>query len=149
MAVQDTYRDNLRPGVPGQIVDMSPRSLMSRTVETAAGIAFGVAVEQGTADEGCKVFDGGTILGVTVRERSLIAGTDKFSQYDSARIMIGLGTVWVTVAVDVVAGDPVYVRPSNNTWQKSNADSGVLLANARYDSTATAGNLAKIRLGAA
>lgn len=149
MATQDTYLDNLRPGVAGQIVDMSPRSLMSRTVEDAAGIAFGKPVEQGAAAEGCKIFDGGTILGITVRERSLIAGNDKFAQYDSARIMAGLGTVWVIATVDVLVGDPVYVRPSNATFQKDNTNSGVLLPNARYDSAASAGGVVKVRLGAA
>lgn len=146
MAVQTVYNENQPAGKQGAIVDMSPRSLMSRTVETAAGIAFGVAVEQGTADEGCKVYDGGTILGFTVRERSLVAEADKFAQYESARIMIGQGTFWAVATVDVVAGDPVYIRPSNNTFQKDNTDSGVAYPNARYDSTATAGNLVKVRL---
>lgn len=145
MAVQTTYPETMRNAVAGMVADMAAATLISRTVETAAGLAFGIAVEQGTLDGQCKLYDGGKILGITVRERSLASEQSKFLQYESARIMIS-GPIWVTVAVDVVAGDDVWVRPSNNTFQKDNTNAGIQILEARYDTTALAGALALVRM---
>lgn len=144
MPVQTTYLDNMRPALPGMLADMAPKTLISRTVEASGGLAFGVPVEL-TANESCKLFDGGTVHGVSVRERSTAAGTDKFSQYESARILTE-GAVWVTVAQDVVAGDPVYVRPSNGDWQKDNTNSAVAYAGAVFETAASATGIARIRI---
>ncbi|WP_420465608.1 structural cement protein Gp24 [Panacagrimonas sp.] len=147
MAVQSTYREEILEAVAGQIADMTPATLMSRTVETAAGIGFGIAVEQGTADKGCILFDGGTVLGVTVRERSLDANDpDEFAQYAEARVMTK-GTVWVVCTSGCSAGDAVWVRPSNNTFQDDNSNSAVQIAGARWDTSAEAGALAIVRMG--
>lgn len=54
MAVQDTYSESIRPAVPGQLVDMSPKTLISRTVEDANGIGFGLPAFQGAQDKGIK-----------------------------------------------------------------------------------------------
>src|SRR5690606_16896041 len=127
-----------------------------RTVETAA-IGFGIAVEQGVADKGCVAFDGGTVLGITLLDRSAAGTTvtsgqvtartaDKFGVGESARIMTQ-GDVWVVCASGCSAGDPVYVRPSNGDFQDSSANSGVQIAGARWDTSAGAGALAVVRLG--
>lgn len=146
MAIQTTYSDNIRAAVAGMVANTVPAVMISRTVEDAAGIGFGVAVEQGTNDKGCIAFDGGTVLGITVRERSLDASSpDEFAQYAEARVMVK-GVIWVTAAVEVAAGDAVYVRPSNGDFQDSNANSAVLLANARWETSAGIGELAQIRL---
>src|SRR5690606_33541782 len=125
MAVQTTYSDTIRAGVPGQIVSTEPATLISRTVEDAAGIGFGVAVAQGTADKGCKAFGSGdtAILGITVRERSIDASdADEFGQYVDARVMTK-GVVWVTASVAVNAGDPVYVVPATGAFANTSASS--------------------------
>lgn len=150
MAIQSTYSETIRAGVPGQLANIGGGPLLSRTVEDAAGIAFGKAVEQGTNDKGCKVFDGGVVLGITVRERSVSAEQDKFLQYESARIAVPGSQVslWVTAAVAVNAGDDVYVRPSNGDFQKTNANSAVQIPGARWEtSTSTTNQIAKVRLG--
>lgn len=146
MPVQTTYNTEQRKAVAGMIADMTAKTLVSRTVEDAAGIGFGKAVSQGAADFGCLAFDGSpaSILGITVRERSVDA--DKFEQYDSARVMLK-GAIWVVATVAVDAGDPVYVRPSNNTFQKDNSNSGVQISNAKWETSAEAGELAIVRLG--
>jgi hypothetical protein len=147
MAVQSTYREEIREAIAGQIADMTPATLMSRTVETVAGIGFGVAVEQGAEDRGCALFDGGTVLGITVRERSVDANVaDEFAQHEEARIMTK-GTVWVTCVTGCSAGDGVFVRPSNGDFQDSSANSAVQIAGARWDTSAGAGELAIVRLG--
>lgn len=150
MSVQSTYLDNLRAGVPGALANMISGTLISRTVEDAAGIGFGKAVEQGTADKGCKAFDGGVVLGITIRERSLGADEDKFVQYASARISPpgSQNTIWVTAAVAVDAGDDVFVRPSNGDFQPTNANSAVQIPGARWETSTTDVNqIAQVRLG--
>jgi len=161
MPVQTTYPDTQPAAVAGAPATMLNGPIISRTVETAA-IAFGKAVAQGTADKGCKAFGSGdtVILGITLLDRSAsglsvtngqVSGQtpDAFGVGESARIApVGSGRdVWVTVAADVAAGQPVYVRPSNGDFQPTNANSAVQIAGARWDTSATAGNLAVVRLG--
>lgn len=157
MPLQTNYPDAQPAAVAGAQATMVPATIISRTVETAA-IGFGKAVAQGTADKGCHAFGSGdaAILGITLLDRSAsglsvtngqVAGQtpDSFGVGESARI-ITKGDVWVTAAVDVSAGQPVYVRPSNGDFQPTNANSAVQIAGARWDTSATAGNLAVVRL---
>lgn len=152
MAVQTTYSENIDAARAGQIANTEPNVLISRTVETAAGVGFGVPVQKGTGDNGCIIMAAGAteVLGITVRERSVRPETpNAFAQYESARLMRS-GVLWVVVtdAGGVVDGDPVWINLSNGTF--SNADAGsdgsVKLGGGRWESTqATNGGLAKIR----
>ena len=150
MAVQSTYSENIRAAVPAQLVDTIPKTLPSRTVEDAGGLAFGIPVAQGAADKGIRAFTTGDtaakFIGITVRERSVAAEADQFKQYDSARVLTK-GAVWVTASVAVVARDAVYGVPAPRLF--SNVDTGnVLIAGARFDTSTTAINqLAQVRLG--
>lgn len=146
-AVQNTYLENQPAGVQGAKVDMIPATLISRTVEDAAGIAFGIAVARGVNDEGCSAFGVGdtAILGITLLDRSA-GGPNSFLQYESARIMTK-GSVWVTASVAVNDGDPVFVIPATGAFAKTNASSAVQIPNAVWDSTVAAPGLAKVRMG--
>ena len=145
MSTQTTYPSTQPIGAAGQQATMIDATIVSRTVETSAGIGFGVAVEQGTADKGCILFDGGTVYGVTVLDQGA-TGDGEYAQYESARVMLK-GDIWVVCTTGCSAGDPVYVRPSNNTFQDSSANSGIQIANARWDTSAEAGALAILHLG--
>ena len=152
MAVQTTYSENIGAARAGMIADTQGLlNLVSRTVETSAGIAFGVPVRQGTRANGIAVSAaGGDYVGFTVRDRSVNPDNpDEYSQYDDARVMTH-GVIWavVTDAGGVVAGDPVWV--TETTGALSNADvgsgNGTLLAGCRWESAAANGGLAKIRV---
>jgi len=156
MAVQTNYPDTQPVAVAGAQATMIPATIISRTVESAA-VGFGRPVEQGTLDKGCKLFDGGTVLGITLLDRSASGQTeaggqvtgrtpDTFGVGESARVMTK-GDVWVVSTTGNAAGDPVYVRPSNGTFQNTSANSGVQIPGARWDTTAQAGQLAVVRLG--
>lgn len=147
MAVQTSYSENIRPAVAGLIADMQAEiNLVSRTVEDAAGAAFGVVVDQGTEDREVTAVSASTVkpIGVTVRERSLDANTpDAFPQYDTARIMTK-GVIWVANDGGVSAGDDVWLTLS--TGDLSAADvggsDGLQLAGCRWATTAADGELA-------
>ena len=149
MAVQSTYLDQMPAAFVGMIANTEPNNLISREVETAAGIGFGVPVIQGTADNQCDVVaaSSNAVVGITVRDQSTT--DDKFAQNDSALLMRS-GVIWVTVtdAGGVAAGDAVWVKVADGTF--SNADVGVNgsinWAGCRWESSAANGELAKIRV---
>ena len=146
MAVQTTYSNNISAAIAGQRGTMIPAKILSRTVEAAAGAAFGIAMSRGTGDNGAKPFTTGdtAILGITLIDRS-VQTADKYSQYEAAAIMTK-GHVWVVASVAVVPGDPVYVIPATGAFAKTNASSAVQIANAEWDTTAGIGALALVRL---
>lgn len=140
--VQTTYADNIDAGYAGAIVNEEPRTLISRTVEDSGGIAFGLAVMQGSADMGCVVGDATDFLGVTVRTQSIEDGTaDEFEYQDEARIMTE-GVIWVANSGGVNAGDPVVALADGALGTGSSP----VVENARWDTTAVDGALAKLRL---
>ena len=140
--VQSTYADNVGAGYVGGLVNLEPRVLISRTVEDAAGIAFGLAVMQGTEDKECVVSDASAFLGVTVRDQSVDpADPDTFRQYDEARIMTK-GVIWVANSGGVAAGDPVVGLAAGALGTGSSP----LIDGARWDTTADDGELAQLRL---
>lgn len=150
-AIQTTFTQNIRAGVPGAIVDMTPKSLVSRTVEASAGLAFGIPVAQGTADKAGRAFTTGDTIakfvGVSCLDRSTAAGTNGYSQYESASVMRTIGCVWVTASVQVAAGDPVAIVAATGLW--TNVTSGNLtVPGARWDTSTTGANqIAQLRLG--
>lgn len=146
-AIQTTYPNNIGVAKAGQIVNEELNNLISRNVENAGGLAFGAAAAQGTSDLGVHTWTTGDtkFVGVAVRERSINpANTDAvFAQNDTARL-ITKGVIWVPVGENVAAGDPVYLTAAG-AWMKT-ATSNTLVSNARWDTTATNGNLARLRL---
>lgn len=139
-----TYKQEMDAGVAGAIATTENKDIVSRAVETAAGIGFGLAVVQGVNDKGIRLpITGDTkIFGVTVLDRTagdLING--KFQQYESARVMTK-GTIWVQVTEDVKAGDDVAVDLATAKFNKA----GVKIANARYETSAATGGLAQIHI---
>lgn len=147
--VQTTYLDNIPQAYAGALANEEMCVLISRTVETEAGVAFGGAVAQGTEDRGCKAFGSGdtAVLGIAVRENSANPATpNSFAELETARI-ITKGVIWVTASVAVDAGDPVYVVPGTGAFAKTSASSAVLIAGARWDTSTTGSGLAKVRLG--
>lgn len=154
MPIDFSYSENMAAGVAGAIVDTEPKTLISRTVETAAGVGFGLPVARGAADDGCKVMEAGEteVVGFTVLDRTTApsdTAADTFAQYESARLMRA-GVLWVTVtdAGGVAPGDPVWVTLA--TGSLSNADvggaGGLNLPGCRWESTAANGALAKLRI---
>ncbi len=148
MAVQTTY-STMTAARAGQIADMQESyNAFSRTVATAAGIAFGAPVQRGASDGLAKAIGDGsatTFLGVAMRTQSRDANNpDKFAEYEDVRIL-DKGVIWVTVGANVAQGDAVYFVTATGVWTNS-ATSATSVANAVWDSTATSGNLAILRL---
>ena len=138
------YKAEQDAGIAGAIVNTENKNIISRTVEDAAGIAFGLAVAQGTNDKGIRAVTTGDadFVGITVLDRTagdLING--KFVQYESARVLEE-GVIWVEVTAAVKAGDAAAVDLATGKFNKA----GAAIAGARFETSAASGGLAQLRL---
>lgn len=143
------YKAEMDAGVAGAIVNTENKNIISRTVETDAGIAFGVPVVQGANDKGIRVSKASDskFVGITVLDRTAtdLEG-DGFVKFESARVL-DRGVIWVTVSEAVNAGDAVAVTVATGAFAKTVAGTTtVAMANAVYDTSAAANGLAQLRL---
>lgn len=154
--VQASYLDNMPAGIAGAQADMTPSTVLSRTVEVAAGIGFGKVVKQGTADKGIisdlntVAMDADSYVGITLVDRGVAnpvaADADKYPQYSSARVMIK-GTVWVAVAAAVAAGTDVTVTLATGVLGSVAVGAGVVkIPGARWETSTAGAGLAVVRL---
>lgn len=136
------YKSQPDVGVAGSIATTENRDVKSRTVEDAAGIAFGLAVAQGANDKGVRAVKTGDTKFVGITALDLSSRDDaKFLQYESARIL-KKGVIWVEVTEDVKAGDDAAVDLATGKFNKS----GAKYPNARFETSAVAGKLAQVAL---
>ena len=136
------YKSQPDVGVAGSIATTENRDVKSRTVEDAAGIAFGLAVAQGANDNGVRAVKTGDTKFVGITALDLSSRDDaKFLQYESASVL-KKGVIWVEVTEDVKAGDDVAVDLATGKFNKS----GAKYPNARFETSAVAGKLAKVEL---
>lgn len=136
------YKSQPDVGVAGSIATTENRDIKSRTVEDAAGIAFGLAVAQGANDKGIRAVKAGDTKFVGITALDLSSRDDaKFVQYESARIL-KKGVIWVEVTEAVKAGDDVAVDLATGKFNKS----GAKYPNARFETSGVAGGLAQVEL---
>ena len=136
------YKSQPDLGVAGSIATTENRDIKSRTVEDAAGIAFGLAVAQGANDKGIRAVKAGDTKFVGITALDLSSRDDaKFVQNESARIL-KKGVIWVVVTEAVIAGDDVAVDLATGKFNKS----GAKYPNARFETSAVVGGLAQVEL---
>lgn len=146
--IQTDYNDTFANGYDGMIANAEDQNRISRTVEDAAGIAFGKAVFRGAGDHGCTATPAATkFLGVTIVDHGvpvLVAGAnpDRYAQGETAGIM-KRGVVWVTPAVAVSDGDQVYVTPAGAF---TNVAAGNVAIPCEFDDTVGAGVRVRLRI---
>lgn len=146
-ATQTTYVTNLLPGAPGVVVNMETANSITRLVEDAAGIGFGIATFQGVGDLGITGTPSALFRGVTITDKTLVvlAGqtVDVYAQKAIAGLLVK-GVIWVIAAAPTTPGAPAFVTPTG-TWSAT-ATGNTAVSNATFDSTAQPGALAKLRL---
>ena len=152
MSAQLTYAINQDISYAGGLYSLSNNDIISRSVETVAGAAFGIIVSRGTdADSECLIGGTAGILGVTVRsldrEGTDSAGAIKYLETDTAGILRD-GYIWATCPTGCVPGDVVNFVEATGVLD-SGAPSGTGetgLDDCYWDSTAAAGELAVLRV---
>lgn len=110
--MQLAYSINIAAAVAGQLAQLEPHQIESRQVETAAGLGFGLAAVQGTADNQCKLptAAGQLFLGVSVKTDAVNpsnAGNPGYPYQRSAGLL-RKGKIWVTTTGTVAIGDAAF-----------------------------------------
>lgn len=112
--LQTSYSETIPAGFPGMVANGETSNRITRTCETAAGIAFGQPVYRGTGDHGATSTVGtlATFLGWTIATSALglVSGADadEYQQYDNMAIMT-LGAIYVNVKGAVTDGAAITV----------------------------------------
>lgn len=152
MSAQTSYAIKQAIAYAGQIVNLAPRDVISRDVETVAGVGFGVVVSRGTDKDRQAILGGTTgILGITVRsldrEGVINTGAIKYSENETAAIMRD-GYIWAICPTGCVPGDAVnFVEATGVLDSGAPAGTGETgLDDCFWDSTAAAGALAILRV---
>ncbi len=141
--VQSTFNAAHARWVEGMVLNSEPCVVVSREVETVAGIGFGKIAQRGTGDHQIKVSAASPkYLGITVLDPSKMG--DTYAQYDTAAI-ITKGVIVVQASVAVAAGDDVYFVPATGVFTNVST-SNVQIPNAKWDTSTAGAGLAAIRL---
>lgn len=138
---QSTYLENAVIGRPGMVANGERMNVISRFVEDSAGIAFGRAAFQGTADDGVTATPSTNLMGIVIATKGTTpvpggAAADIVPQRGLASLATD-GAVWVTAGEDVVDRAPVYVTAAGAFVDT--VGSNTLLAGWQFDMTALNG----------
>lgn len=144
MAYNEAYKSAMAAAVAGMMANQEPKNLISREIEDADGVGFGIPVFQGTDDHQI-VKDGTVVRGVTVIDKNRPAEQgDAYVEGDTVAVMVK-GVVWVTAGANVAAGEPVYLDGTTKAFTNVATDN-VAVSRAIFDSSASSGELVKVRL---
>jgi hypothetical protein len=150
MSAQTSYLIKQPKAYAGLVYAQAPHDIVSRDVETVAGIGFGVAVSRGTNLERQIVAGGTTFTGITIRsldkEGATNTGAIKWNEKEAAGILRD-GYIWAVCPTGCNPGDAV--KYTNATGVIDSGAAGVgetALDGAQWDTVTAAGELAVIRL---
>jgi len=147
MTHQTSYNDAPEIGRPGDLVNGEEFNTLSRVVETAAGVGFGVPVARGNADLGCIAFAASTkFLGITRRDKAASPKDgDKFAQHRTAAILDD-GVIFGLAGAALSDGGNVFWHIADENYVAA-AGSGILeVPGCEYDSSVSDGEIVKIRV---
>jgi hypothetical protein len=140
--LQDTYADNIEPGLVGQVANSEPRTVISRTIDAGAGVQVPFAapvIASATDDHAVSpVVDAASVVvGVLVRDTTLGAERDYYQDADTAGMMES-GVLWVRSGAAVAKRAAAYYDIAADRWRGGAAAGRVAVPHATFDDTATA-----------
>ena len=154
MAVQTVYTPYMGAALDGMKADMQAYNTVSKLNKSDAVIPFGVAVFT-DGDDGMTVAGADTtaahFIGITMRELTraytdaqIAGGIGAIPGRDNT--VMTTGVIWVSPAVAVAKDDAVYVVKESGLFTNVAGTDNILVGNAKFVSTAAAGERAKISL---
>lgn len=138
--VQTAYTRYILPAQNGMLASEINWSADTRIVETTAGIGFGLAVSQGTNDNGC-IIGGSAYVGVTRADPTLARADlapatspsiDTYPKGDNAGVLT-MGDIWVNCYASVT---PATASVTFEAATGKIGIAGTTIPNARYMTTA-------------
>lgn len=147
ITVQTSYSNAVPTGFAGMVYDAEESNRISRTIEDAAGIAFGKACFRGSGDHGCTATAAANkFLGIAIADAGQVPGVgetaDTIAQYRTLALL-NEGVVWVSASVAVAQGDQAYVTSGGLITNVSTSNT---LIPARFDATTSAAGLVPLRV---
>lgn len=151
MVAQTAYTINQGEALAGLLYALDPKEIASRSVETVAGVEFGFVVSRGTDKDKQVVLGGSDYLGITVRELTregaVNTGVVIYKENETAAVLRS-GQIWAICPDGCVPGDVVNYVTATGVLGAGAAGAGELaIPNATWDSVASAGALAILRIG--
>lgn len=146
MAHQTVYRDNLAPALEGQVANMTPSNIVSRSVETGA-LAFGAVAVQGVQDLAVRPAATGQtkFVGIAVLDQAVEPASPNTHPVGGVAGILRTGSIWVKVGEAVAPGDPAFFVAASGAIMKT-ASGNIAIPNSRFDTTAAASGLALLTI---
>lgn len=145
--VQSTYSETIAAGFPGMVANGETSNRISRTVEDAAGLAFGKAAFRGAGDHGCTgtpaagAFLGFVMADVGIQPLPGGVAADIVPENGTAGIMTK-GAMFVTAGEDVTDGAQVYVTAGGAIVDTVGAN--IIATGWFFDQTVSNGSVVRI-----
>lgn len=149
MSAQTSYSLRMSAGYPGLLSGNGPKTIDTYLVETAAGIAPGVVVSQGTADDQC-VIGGTNPLGIVLRNldtENTSSDTILYALTEAVSVLV-VGECEVYVATTGTKGDPIFSTDATGVISAGVASTGETQLGGELLTTLAAAGYAKIRITA-
>lgn len=146
-AVQTTYGQRIAPAYEGLVANSEDHTVVSKLVETAAGIGFGKVVVQGVNDDQVRVSEAArAFVGISEASHSpeIAPEADLYPQYANIPVM-KKGVIWVLASVAVAPGQAAYFVPATGVLTNV-VGANTLIAGGTWDSSTSGAGLAKLRL---
>ncbi|WP_022697919.1 structural cement protein Gp24 [Euryhalocaulis caribicus] len=143
--VQSTYSEAMTAAVAGHVANMELSNAITRAVEDEAGIGFGKAVFQGTADKEITATASAAFVGITVKDVTVENddAADEYAEGVDAAVLTQ-GVIWVTAGGDVEAGEAAGVAADGDFEESA---SGItMLSGVTFVDSGADGDLVRIRL---
>jgi hypothetical protein len=147
ITVQSAYPATPAVGFAGMVADGEVSNRISRTVEDAAGIAFGKAAFRGTGDRGCTgTAAAGKFLGIVMADAGQVPGigetADTLAQYKTAALL-NEGVIYVSASVAVNQGDAAYVTSAGLITNVLTSNTAIP---AKFDGTIASAGIVPLRV---
>jgi hypothetical protein len=147
--IQSSYSTTIPTGFAGMVVNGEESNRISRTIEDAAGIAFGKAAWRGSGDHGVTLTPAtATFMGIVIADAGQVPGVgetaDTVPQYGTVGLLIE-GVIYVSASLAVADGDQAYVTPAGLFTNVSNSGANFALP-AKYDATIAAAGIVALRV---
>jgi hypothetical protein len=147
ITIQSSYPTSIPVGFAGMLANGETQNRISRTVEDAAGIAFGKAAFRGSGDHGVTLTPAAaTFMGIVIADAGQVPGVgetaDTIAQYQTVSLL-NEGVIYVSSSVAVADGDQVYVTPAGVITNVSTSNVAIP---AKFDATLAAAGIVPIRV---
>jgi hypothetical protein len=147
ITIQSSYSSTIASGFAGMLANGETQNRISRTIEDAAGIAFGKAAFRGSGDHGVTLTPAAaTFMGIVIADAGQVPGVgetaDTIAQYQTVSLLTE-GVIYVSASVAVADGDQAYVTSAGLITNVSTSNTAIP---AKFDATTSAAGIVPLRV---